>query len=121
MAKRNNNDLKIIKRSVSGVLQTDRAIKLVRELSNQADLHRGNNILMDLRGTMIGLEMIDLMAITSSFSKQLSNFDCKIALLITNTEGRVKFAELFKSCMEVQGFKFNQFYDYSTAVEWLSK
>lgn len=121
MATKIDKDLKIIKRSISGVLQTDRAIKLVCELSKAANHQRGNNILVDLRGTMIGLEMIDFMAITSAFSKRLSNFDSKIALLVTNTRGRVRFAQLFKSCMVAQGFEFNHFFDYDTAVEWLSK
>lgn len=121
MAKRINNDLKVIKRSVSGVLQTDQAIKMVRELSMAAKLQKGNNFLLDLRGTVIGPEMIDLMAITSAFSKQLSTFDDKIALIVTSAEGSFRFAQLFKACLVAQGFDFKYFYDYNTAVEWLSK
>ena len=121
MATKIDKDLKIIKRTMSGVLQTDQAIKLVRDLSMAAKLQKGSNILLDLRGTVIGPEMIDLMAITSAFSTQLSTFDDKIALIITYAEGSFRFATLFKACLVAQGFAFNHFYDYNTAVEWLSK
>jgi len=121
MATKIGKDLKIIKRTSSGVLQTDQAVEPVRELSMAAKLQRGNNFLLDLRGTVIGPEMIDSMATTSGFSTRLSISDDKIALIITCAEGSFRFAKRFKACLAAQGFDFNHFYSYDTAVEWLSR
>ena len=45
--------------------------------------------------------------------------DCQIAFLIPDTEERVRFAQLFKACMEAQGFTFRPFFDRESAEAWL--
>jgi len=115
-----DNDQKIIKRLVSGVLHTDRAIKLVRELSIAAELQKDYDILIDLRESVTAPEMTDLMAIMSAWSRLADDFDNKIAIVFRKDQEHTRFAQLFKTCMEARGFKFRQLFDYDTAVEWLT-
>jgi hypothetical protein len=115
-----NNGQKIIKRAVSGVLHTDRAIKLVHELSMAAERQKDYGILMDLRESVTAPEMTDLMAIMSAWSRFAEDFDNKIAFIFSKDEEHTRFAQLFKTCMEAQGFNFRQLFDYDTAIEWLT-
>jgi hypothetical protein len=115
-----DKDQKIIKRAVSGVLYTDRAIKLVRELSIAAALQKDYGILMDLRESVTAPEITDLMAIMSAWSRLAGRFDNKIAIIFSKNEEHTRFAQLFKACMEAQGFEFRQLFDYDTAIEWLT-
>jgi hypothetical protein len=115
-----NSDQKIIKRVVSGVLYTDRAIKLVHELSMAAELQKDYGILMDLRESVTAPEMTDLMAIMSMWSHFARDFDNKIAFILSKDEEHTRFAKLLKTCMEAQGFNFRQLFDYDTAIEWLT-
>lgn len=121
MAIKIDTDKKIIFRTVTGDLYTERSLKLVREIAMVANSHKGYNVLMDMRETETKPEMIDLMMIASACAKLRSDFDTKIAFLIPNTEERVRFAQLFKACMEAQGYRFRQFFDRETAMKWLSE
>jgi hypothetical protein len=116
-----DNDQKIIKRAVSGVFYTDRAIKLVRELSVAAELQRDHHILMDLRESVTAPEMTDLMSIMSAWSRLAGDFDNKIAVIFPKDKEHAPFTQLFRTCMEAQGFKFRQLFDYDTAIEWLKE
>jgi len=116
-----DDDKKIIHKTETGVMHTERSLAWVRELSLALKFHPGYHILMDLRDTETRPEMLDLMAIASECATLRSGFNNKIALLIPNTEERVKFATLFKACMEAQGFRFDQFFDHTTAMEWLTE
>ena len=116
-----DNDHKIIHRKVAGDLYTERSLQLVRELGMAVNSHKGFNVLMDMRETETKPEMLDLMQIASACVQLGSDFDSKIAFLIPNTEERIRFAQLFKACMEAQGFEFRPFFDYDAAMEWLSK
>ncbi len=116
-----DNESKIIQKTVTGDLYTERSLKLVRELALFISTHRGYNVLLDMRETDTQPEMLDLMEIASTCTMLRSDFDSKIAILIPNTEERVKFAQLFKACMTAQGFDFNQFFEYTPAREWLTE
>ena len=116
-----DNDKKIIKRVVSGVLHTGRAIKLIRELSMAAKMQKDYDILMDLRESVTAPEMTDLMAIMSAWSRLANDFNNKIAVIISKDEEHTRFTQTFKTCMKVQGFEFRQLSDYDTAVEWLTE
>ena len=120
MATKINKDQKIIKRAVSGVLHTDRAIKLVHELSMAVELQKDSGILIDFRESVTAPEMTDLMAIMSAWSRLADDFDNKIAFILSKDEENSRFAQLFKTCMEAQGFKFRQHFDYDKAIEWLT-
>ncbi len=114
-----DSERKIITKTVTGELFTNRSLNLVRELALTVNDHRGFNVLMDLRGTVTNPEMLDLMAIASECKKLRSDFNSKIAFLIPDTEERRRFAQLFRACMEAQGFSFQQFTDEETALGWL--
>lgn len=114
-------DKKIIERAVSGALYTERSLKLVRELAIAVNTYKGYNVLMDMQETETEPEMLDLMQIASECAKLRPDVDCKIAFLIPDTEERVRFAQLFKACMEAQGFTFRQFFDRESAEAWLSR
>lgn len=112
---------KIIHRTVIGDLYTQRSLILVRELSMILDRHKGYNVLMDMRETESKPEMLDLMQIASECTELSPGLDTKIAFLIPNSEDRVRFAQLFKACMEAQGFRFRQFFERQTALTWLTE
>ena len=116
-----DEEKKIIQRSVSGELYTERSLSLVRELALSLLTYKGYKILMDMRETETKPEMLDLMAIASECAKLRSGFNRKIAFLIPNTERRIRFAQLFKACMEAQSFEFRQFFDRNAALQWLSE
>jgi hypothetical protein len=116
-----DKDKKIIERSVAGDLYTERSLKLVRELAVAVNSHKDYNVLMDMRETETKPEMLDLMQIASVCARLRSDFDRKIAFLIPKTEERMRFAQLFKACMEAQGFEFRQFFDRAKAMAWLSE
>ena len=110
---------KIIRRTLTGEIDTAQALKLVRNVSAAVNLHPDYNILVDIRDTAFHPEMIDLLEIASECSKQLIGFDRKIAFLIPDTEQRKLVGQVFKTCMEAEGFAFKQFFDYDPAIEWL--
>lgn len=116
-----DKDKKIIHRTETGEMFTERSIAWVRELALTLKFHADYNILMDLRETETQPEMLDLMAIASECANLKSDFNSKIAFLIPNTEARVRFAKLFKACMEAQGFQFKQFFDHAAAMAWLTE
>ncbi len=116
-----DRERKIITKTVTGELYTDRSLRLVRELALAVDTYRGFNVLMDLRGTVTNPEMLDLLAIASECKKLRSDFNSKIAFLIPDTEERRRFAQLFSACMEAQGFTFQQFTDQAASLQWLAK
>ena len=121
MAIKIDKENKIIQKTVTGELHTDRSLALVRELSMAANLYKGYSILMDLRETVTMPAMHDMLAIASACSNMDSDFDSRIAFLIPDTEERVRLAQLFKACMEAKGFRFKQFFDAEAAVNWLSE
>lgn len=115
-----DNVNRIIQKTVTGELHTERSLRLVREASVAASLHKDYNILMDLRETVTGPAMLDLMAIASTCAELNFDADRKIAFLIPDAEDRVRFARLFRTCMETQGLNFKQFFDFDAAMRWLA-
>ena len=112
-------DQKIIRRTVSGELHTKRSLRLVREMSVAIKLNKGYNLLIDLRDTVTRPETLDLMEIATACSRYRYDFKGKIAFLIPDTDERNQAAKLFRTCMEAQGFAFQQFFHYEAAMEWL--
>ena len=115
-----DNENKTIQRILTGEIDTNQALSLVREISNSVKIHEGYNILVDMRDTTYQPEMMDLLEIAAECSKLLIDFSRKIAFLIPNTEQRKLVAKIFRTCMEAEGFEFKQFFDYEAATEWLS-
>jgi len=103
------------------MLDLDKSIQIVRELSLTASLHPRHNILVDLRKTTLSDGSMEiLMKIVMEFVQCMPSFTKKIASLIPNDQRRISFAEMFESCMKVQNFQYSFFTNYEDAIEWLS-
>lgn len=109
-----------IQKTETGRLDRIRSLDLIHELSVAVYSHQDQNILVDLRDAEVQTDMRDLEAFAAACAKHKSVFEKKIAVLIPNTEERIETARRFKSCMDVQGFRLRQFFDYDTAIKWLS-
>jgi hypothetical protein len=104
----------------SGALDLDRSIRIVRELATEANYHKDHNIILDLRETDIKANIGDLIQVSMEFAIHHKVFKNKLAVLIPNTEKRLQIAKRFKTCMDLQGFQFEQFTNFEAAIEWLS-
>ena len=110
----------IIRMTESGELDLDRSISIVRKLAAEVDFHRDHNVILDLRETNVNASMEDLIQVSMEFASHHKVFKNKIAVLIPNNEKRLQIAKRFKTCMDMQGFRFEQFTDFEAAIEWLS-
>lgn len=114
------HEQKIIIRNLLGEIDPNQAASLINEIAFAVSQHNGYNILVDIRDTTFEPDMGDLLEIATEFSKQLRSHDRKIAFIIPDTAQRRKVAKLFRTCMETQGFRFMQFFDFEAAIDWLS-
>jgi hypothetical protein len=111
-----------IRKTESGNIDFERSKKIVRELANTANSHTDHNILIDLRETTVSATSIeDIMKIALEFGTYISSFKNKIANIIPDDQKRLIIANRFKACMDIQGFEYEIFTDYESAIEWLSK
>ncbi len=108
-----------IQKTETGKLDRVRSLNLIHEISAAIQCHKNQNILVDLRDADVQSDMLDLMSFAAECAKYGSDFNKKIAILIPNTQERIETARLFKSCMDVMGFRLRQFFDYEAAIEWL--
>jgi len=109
-----------IKKTASGAIDRNLSIGIVHELSIAANYHENHNIMLDLRETDLIANMGDLIQIALEFTRHKEIFKNKIAVLIPDTEERRELAKHFKACMDIQGFEYQQFTDFESAIEWLS-
>lgn len=110
----------IIRMTETGELDLDRSIEIVRKLAAEANYHEDHNVILDLRETSVNASMADIIQISMEFASYHQVFKNKIAVIIPDTEERLKIAKRFKTCMEMQGFQFEQFTDFEATIEWLS-
>jgi len=112
-----------IRKTETGNIDFERSKKIVRELAMAAGLHKGYNILVDLRETTISTatSIEDIMKIALEFGSFVSSFENKIANIVPDDPERMKRATRFKACMDMQGFEYEIFTDYESAIEWLSQ
>lgn len=111
-----------IRKTESGNIDLKRSKKIVRELAIAAESHTEHNILIDLRETTVSATSIeDIMKIALEFGTYISSFKNKIANIVPDDQKRLIIANRFKACMEIQGFEYEIFTDYESAIEWLSK
>jgi len=111
-----------IRKTESGNIDLERSKKIVRELAITADSHIDHNILIDLRETTVSVPSIEnIMKIALEFGTYISSFKNKIANIIPDDQKRMIIANRFKACMDIQGFEYEIFTDYESAIEWLSK
>ncbi len=104
----------------TGTLDVPRSVLIVHELSIAANHHQDHNILLDLRETDTDIDMMGVMDIAAEFGKYREVFQNKIAVLIPDSEQRIEFAKQVKACMDLQGFQFDQFFDFEAAMDWLA-
>lgn len=109
-----------IQKTENGKLDRGRSLNLIHELSAAIQCHKNQSILVDLRGAEVQTDMLDLMTFAAECAKYGSDFDKKIAILIPNTAARIETARMFKSCMDIQGFRIRHFINDETAIKWLS-
>ena len=110
-----------IRKTETGNIDLERSIKIVRELAIAAGLHSDHNILVDLRETTVSAATIeDIMKVALEFGTYVSSFKNKIANIIPDDPKRMVIANRFKACMDIQGFEYEIFTDYESAIEWLS-
>jgi hypothetical protein len=111
-----------IRKTETGNIDFERSKQIVRELAIAAESHADHNILIDLRETTVSVASIeDIMKIALEFGSHVSSFKNKIANLIPDDKKRMLIANRFKACMNIQGFEYDIFTDYESAIEWLSK
>jgi len=111
-----------IRKTESGNIDFERSKKIVRELANTANSHTDHNILIDLRETTVSATSIEnIMKIALEFGTYISSFKNKIANIIPDDQKRLIIANRFKACMDIQGFEYEIFTDYESAIEWLSE
>jgi len=111
-----------IRKTETGKIDLERSKKMVRELAIAAGAHTDYNILIDLRETTVSAaSMEDIMKIALEFGTYISSFKNKIANIIPDDPKRMIIANRFKACMDIQGFEYEIFTDYESAIEWLSK
>ena len=112
-----------IRKTETGDIDLERSKKIVRELAKVSGLRSNHNILIDLRETTVSpaASIEDLMKVALEFGSYVSNFKNKIANIIPGDQERMEIASRFKSCMVFQGFEYEVFTDYESAIEWLSQ
>lgn len=110
----------IIRMTQSGELDLERSLKIVRDLAAEANFHKDHNVILDLRETSVNTSMADIIEISMAFASYHQVFKNKIAVIIPDNEERLIIAKRFKTCMDMQGFQFEQFTDFEPAIEWLA-
>ena len=111
-----------IRKTQSGNIDLKRSKEIVRELARAAQSRADHNILIDLRETTVSVTKIeDIMKIALEFGSYVSSFKNKIANIVPDDLERMLIANRFKACMDIQGFEYEIFTDYESAIEWLSE
>ena len=110
-----------IRKTETGEIDLKRSKQIIAELVKVAENHVDHNILIDLRETTVSISSLeDIIKMTLEFGSFSSTFKNKIANVIPIDEDRLTIANQVKSCMDIQGFKYEIFDDYENAIEWLS-
>ena len=111
-----------LRKTETGNIDLKRSKQIVKELAMAAGLHTNHNILIDLRETSVSVANIeDIMKVALEFGSYISSFKNKIANIVPDDSERLKIANRFKACMDIQGFEYEIFTDYESAIEWLSQ
>ena len=109
-----------IRKTETGNIDLKRSKQIVREIANAAGSHTDHNIMIDLRETTVSVTSIeDIMKVTLEFGSYVSSFKNKIANIVPDDHKRMLIANRFKACMDIQGFEYEIFTDYESAIEWL--
>ena len=112
-----------IRKTQTGNIDLNRSKQIVRELADAAGSRTDHNILVDLRETTVSAaaSIEDIMKVAFEFGSYVSPFKNKIANIVPDDPERLIIANRFKACMDIQGFEYEIFTDYESAIEWLSQ
>jgi anti-anti-sigma regulatory factor len=111
-----------IRTTQTGNIDIKRSKEIVRELAKVAGSHADHNILIDLRETTVSVSnIVDILEVAREFGSSGSSFKNKIANIVPDDHERMVIAHRFKACMDMQGFEYEIFNDYESAIEWLSE
>ena len=111
-----------IKVTKTGEIDLDRSREMIREIAAAAAHYDDHNILFDLRETVVTTaSMGDLLQLAMDMALHKSLFQKKIANVIPDDDERLLIAENFKACLVIQGFEYDYFTDFESAIEWLSE
>ena len=112
-----------IRNTETGNIDLKRSKQIARDLAKASRSRPNHNILVDLRETTVSpAESIDdIMEVVFEFESHVSPFKNKIANIVPGDPERMIIATRFKACMDIQGFEYEVFTDYESAIEWLSQ
>jgi hypothetical protein len=111
-----------IRTTQTGNVDIKRSKEIVRELANAAGSHADHNILIDMRETSVSVSnIVDVLEVAREFGSSVSSFKNKMANIVPDDHERMVIAHRFKACMDMQGFEYEIFNDYESAIEWLSE
>ena len=112
-----------IRKTETGTIDLNRSKQIVRDLAKAAGSRTDHNILIDLRDTTISTAATieDIMQVALEFGSYVSSFKNKIANIVPGDSERMVIANRFKACMDIQGFEYEIFNDFESAIEWLSQ
>ncbi len=112
---------KIIVKKVSGELNHERVMSLVRETAVDAASFPDRNILIDYRETTAtDKSMVDIMKISSEIKSYQFLFTNRVATVVSTDKARYDVASKMKACLVIMGFQYEVFTDYDEALAWLS-
>ncbi|MFH1982289.1 MAG: hypothetical protein ABIL58_10610 [Pseudomonadota bacterium] len=110
-----------IRKNASGTLDLERSKALAQELALVASIHRGHNLLIDLRDTTAASGgLMQLMEVVMAFTRALPEFPGKIANIIPPGPERENSARMVESLMQMENFDYRYFTDYEAATGWLA-
>ena len=110
-----------VRKTVSGEIDMEESMSLVKQFADIAFLHPDHNILVDMRDSeLTDASIVDMMKVSLELANALPGFKNKIANVIPNNEERIRIARQFHSCMVLKGFSYEVFTDFEKAMEWLS-
>ena len=110
-----------VRKTISGEVDMEKSMSLVKQFADIASLHPDHNILVDMRDSeLTDASIVDMMKVSLELANALPGFKNKIANVIPNNEERIRIARQFHSCMVLKGFSCEVFTDFEKAMEWLS-
>jgi hypothetical protein len=111
-----------VRTTQTGNIDIKRSKEIVIDLANAAGSHADHNILIDMRETSVSVSnIVDILEVAREFGSSVSSFKNKIANIVPEDHERMVIAHRFKACMDMQGFEYEIFNDYESAIEWLSE
>jgi hypothetical protein len=111
-----------VRTTQTGNIDIKRSKEIVIDLANAAGSHADHNILIDMRETTVSVSnIVDILEVAREFGSSVSSFKNKIANIVPDDHERMVIAHRFKACMDMQGFEWEIFTDYESAIEWLSE